>query len=265
MHTRTAALSAGIAALLGVGALVTGLGRASPSPFDLVMRDGFHSSAGPADKFVLGFRHEGPFTASAPFCFSGYALDLVLVPPLELRQFTCADGSGSITVRKFVVRADAQYTHEEGTWTIIEGTGRYSTLRGKGTSVLDTISGDPANHITTRYNETWGGVIDFDTTRPALRISQASVKRLSRPNGAYRIHVVCSARDEPADSAVAYAITVSGGGAFFRRSGTVTSGTISITFRVRPAKGVRKLRLTIVASDPVGNETKVTRNLRLPP
>jgi hypothetical protein len=257
------ALAAGAVVLLGVSALVTGIGRASPSAFKLVMENGFHSSTGPPDKFTLGFRHEGPFTASAPFCSAGYAVDLAFVPPMELRQFTCIDGSGSITARKFVVRANAQFTHEEGAWAIVEGTGRYSTLRGKGTSVLDTISGDPANHITTRYNETWVGVIDFDVTRPDVRISQASGKRLQRPRGSYSIRVAFSARDGSDGNAVSYAITVSGSGVFVHRKGTTTSGSVSMAFRVRPRKLARTLRLVLVASDPAGNETRIARQLRL--
>jgi hypothetical protein len=265
MDVRNIVLSAGVAALLGVAAFVAGIGRASPTSFELVMENGFHTPAEPPEKFSLGFRHEGPFTASAPFCSAGYAVDLALLPPMEVRQFTCSDGSGGITVRKLVVRADAQFTHEEGVWTIMEGTGRYSTLRGKGTSVLDTISGDPADHITTRFNETWAGVIDFDVTRPDVIISRASAKRLRRPKGVYSIRVTFTARDGSEGNAVSYTMTVSGRGLSVLRTGTTTSGTVSITFRVRPRKPARTLRLVLVASDPVGNETRVARQLRLPP
>jgi hypothetical protein len=228
------------------------------------MKNGVHTAAEPRDKFSLGFRHEGPFTASAPFCASGYAIDLALQPSTELRQFTCADGSGSITARKVISRADAQFTHEEAVWAIVEGTSRYSMLRGKGTAVLDTVSGDPANHIATSFDETWVGVIDFDVTRPTVSISQARARRLQRPKGAYVVRIAFSAGDGSAGNVVSYAMTVSGGGAFVRRSATTTAGTVSITFRVRPEKGTRRLRITVVASDPVGNETRVVRQLRLP-
>jgi hypothetical protein len=178
------ALPAGVVVLC-LAALLTGIGRASPTSFELLMKDGFHTPA-EGDKFPLGFAHEGRFTASAPFCSSGYALDLALQPPIELRQFTCSDGSGSITARKVVVSANAQFTHEQGDWMIVEGTGRYATLRGKGTSVLDTISGDPADHISTRFNETWVGVIDFDVTPPKVSISQASGLLRTRRDGGER-------------------------------------------------------------------------------
>ena len=264
MDVRKVALVAGVAALVGIAALAAGTGRASPSSFELVVKNGIHTAAGPSERFSLGFRHEGAFTASAPFCSSGYAVDLALQPPTELRQFTCADGSGSITARKVIMRADAQFTHEEAVWAIVEGTSRYSMLRGKGTAVLDTVSGDPANHITTSFDETWNGVIDFDVTRPTVTISQSSAKRLQRPKGAYVLRIAFSARDGSAGNAVAYAMTVSGGGAFVRRSATTTTGAVSIMFRMRPEKGTRRLRLTLVASDPVGNETRVVRRLRLP-
>jgi hypothetical protein len=242
---------------------VTGVGRASPTSFELVMKDGFHTPAGPADKFSLGFRHEGPFTASAPFCSSGYAVDLALQPPTEVREFTCTDGTGSITARKIVARADAQFIHEEGVWAIVQGTGRYATLRGKGTSVLDTVSGDAGNHITTRYNETWRGVIDFDVTRPDVSISQASAKPLRSPKGSYSIRIALSVRDGSDANAVTYAMTLSGSGVFAHRTGTTTAGTVSTTFRVHPRKPTRTLQLVVIASDPVGNETRIARKLKL--
>jgi hypothetical protein len=264
MDVRKVALLAGVAAFVGIAALATGIGRASPSSFELVMKGGVHTAAEPRDKYSLGFRHEGPFTASTPFCSSGYAVDLVLQPPTELRQFTCTDGSGSITARKVIIRADAQFTHEEAVWAIVEGTSRYSMLRGKGTAVLDTVSGDPANHITTSFDETWVGVIDFDVTRPTVSISQARATQLQRPKGAYVVRIAFSARDGAAGNAVSYSMIASGGGAFVRRSATTTSGAVSIRFRVRPEKGTRRLRLTLAASDPVGNETRLVRRLSLP-
>jgi hypothetical protein len=262
MGLRKVACPAGGAALLGAAALMTGIGRASPSSFELVM-NGFHSAAEPREKFSLGFRHEGAFTASAPFCAPGYAVDLELLPGTALRQFTCSDGSGSITARKSLLRADAQFTHEEGVWAIVEGAGRYSTLRGKGTYVSDVVSGDPADHITTTFREVWRGVIDFDVTPPAVSISRASAKRLRRPKRTYSIRVAFSARDGNGN-AVSYAMTVSGSGVYVRRVGTTTSGTVSTAFRVRPDKAARRLLLVIRASDPVGYETKVARQLTLP-
>ncbi len=235
---------------------------ASATSFELVM-NGFHSAAGPRERFSLGFRHEGPFTATAPFCSSGYAVDLQFVPPIELRQFTCSDGSGSITARKTINRADPLFTHEEGVWTIVAGAGRYATLRGKGTSVNDFVSGDPADHVTTTYREVWQGVIDFDVTRPDVRITQARATRLESPKSAYRIRVVFTARDGEKGNPLSYAMTLSGPRVFVRRSATTTSATVSTAFRVRPKQGARRLQLVLVVSDSVGHEARVARQLRL--
>jgi hypothetical protein len=264
MAFRRIALPAGVAALLGGAALVAATGRASPTSFELIM-NGFHRAAQPPETFSFGFRHEGPFTASAPFCSSGYAVDLRLVPTMARRQFTCSDGSGTITAEKFVRRADTLFAHEEDVWAIVEGTGRYSNLRGKGTSVSDVVSGDPANHITTTFREVWRGVVDFDVTRPQVSISRASVQQLQRPIGIYRIRVAFSAQDGSEGNAVSYAITASGFGVFLRRSGTITAGIVSTTFHVRPSRRVRRLQLVVVASDSVGNETRIARQLVLRP
>lgn len=260
---KTVAFPAGGAVFLSVAALFTGVGRAAPSSFELVV-NGFHRAAGPPEKFALGFRHEGPFTASVPFCASGYMVEVEApLPGLGLRQFTCNDGSGSVTTRKSIVRADPQFTHEEGVWAIVEGAGRYASLRGKGTYVTDHVSGDPGDHIATAYREVWRGVIDFDATPPVVRISAASAKPLARPKGTYSVRVVFTAEDGNDGNAVSYAMTMSGPGVFVRRTGTA-SGTVATTFRVRPRKRVRRLQVLVVASDPVGNETRVGRQLKLP-
>jgi hypothetical protein len=259
---RKAVFPVAIAAVLVAAALLTAVSRATPSSFELAI-NGFHSAAEPRDKFSLGFRHEGPFTASAPFCLSGYAVEVLLVPPTAVRRLTCSDGSGSITVRKTVERADALFTHEEGVWLIVDGEGRYATLRGRGVTVSNISSGDPADHITTTYHEVWRGAIDFDATRPAVRISRASATRLGRPKGSYAVRVAFSARDGDGENAISYAMTLSGPGVFVHRSATRSSGEISVTVRVRPKRGAGRLLLVVVVSDPVGNETRVTRQLRL--
>ena len=109
------------------------------------------------------------------------------------------------------------------------------------------------------------GVIDFDVTRPDVSISRASAKRLRRPKGVYSIRVAFTARDGSEGNAVSYTMTVSGRGVSVLRTGTTASGTVSITFRVHPRKPARTLQLVLVASDPVGNETRVARQLRVVP
>jgi hypothetical protein len=258
-------MRAGLVVLVSVGVLVTGA-RAAPSSFELVI-DGFRSPAAPVETFFAGFRNEGPFTASASFCSSGYAVDLEWLGPLGsvhgTRQFTCSDGSGSVTARQRVLRTDLT-TFLEGDWQIAEGTGQYATLRGKGTFAT-VLSGDPNSPATRTFRETWRGVVDFDAMPPMIAISRASAERLRRPAGAYRIRIGISVRDGSQANAVSYRIAVrSGAGELASKSGETTSGTASTTLRVRPKKNVRSLRLVIVASDPLGNERTVTRSLRLP-
>lgn len=258
-------MRAGLVVLVSVGVLVTGA-RAAPSSFELVI-DGFRSPAAPVETFFAGFRNEGPFTASASFCSSGYAVDLEWLGPLGsvhgTRQFTCSDGSGGVTARQRVLRTDLT-TFLEGDWQIAEGTGQYATLRGKGTFAT-VLSGDPNSPATRTFRETWRGVVDFDAMPPMIAISRASAERLRRPAGAYRIRIGISVRDGSQANAVSYRIAVrSGAGELASKSGETTSGTASTTLRVRPNKNVRSLRLVIVASDPLGNERTVTRSLRLP-
>ena len=251
--------------VVGGGTLLTAGAGAAPTSFELVI-DGFRSPAGPVEKFFAEFRNEGPFTASVPLCSSGYAVDLEWLGPLGsvrgLRQFTCTDGSGGITARQRVLRTDLA-TFLEGDWRIVEGTGRYATLRGKGTFAT-ALFGDPEAVTTRTFRETWHGLTDFDNVPPTIAISRASVKRLRRPQGSYTIRIVLSARDDNEGNATTYRIGVrSGAGELASRSGETTSGTVSATFRVRPKKSARSLQLVIVASDPLGNERTVTRRLNL--
>jgi hypothetical protein len=263
---RYSAIAAGVATVMTMGALVTGVARAAPSSFELLI-DGFRSPAAPPEKFFASFRNEGPFTASAVFCSSGYAIDLEWLGPLGavhgLRQFSCSDGMGSVTARQRVLRTDLT-TYLEGDWRIVDGTGRYATLRGKGTFAT-ALGGDPIDPTTRTFRETWRGLVDFDAVPPTVAISRAKAERLRRPTGSYSIGIAFTARDAGEGSAVSYRITVGSGAAVLvARSGETTSGTASATFRVRPKKNVKSLRLVIVASDPLGNERTVTRSVKLP-
>jgi len=251
---------------VGGGTLLTGGAGAAPSSFEVVI-EGFRSPAAPIEKFFAGFKNEGPFGASVPFCSSGYAVDLEWLGPLGavhgLRQFTCTDGSGGVTARQRVLRTDLA-TFLEGDWKVVEGTGRYATLRGKGTFAT-ALGGDPLDPTTRTFRETWRGLIDFDNLPPTIAVSRASAERLGRPKGAYRIRVVLSTRDATEGNAVTYRISVrSVSSELASRSGETTSGTASTTFRVRPKKNTRSVRLVIVASDPLGNERTITRRLNLP-
>ena len=238
--------------------------RAAPGQFEAVI-DGFRSPATPVEKFFSGFRNEGPFSASSPFCSSGYAVDLEWLGPLGLvhgtRQFSCSDGSGSITARQRVLETDLN-TYLKGDWRVVEGTGPYAKLRGKGTFAT-VLSGD--DFAARTFRETWSGLVDFDDTPPAVAVTTVKAQKLRRPAGAYSIRVAFSARDENAETAVAYKVSIHSGDRVAASKYGKTSGTVSATLRVRLWKSERRnLRVVIAGSDALGNEHVVSRLLRLP-
>ena len=238
--------------------------RAVPGPFEIVI-DGFRSPATPVEKFFSGFRNEGPFSASNPFCSGGYAVDLEWLGPLGLvhgtRQFSCTDGSGSITARQRVLETDLN-TYLKGDWRIVAGTGPYAKLRGKGTFAT-VMGGD--DFATRTFRETWNGVVDFDDTPPTVAVTTVKAQKLRRPAGAYSIRVAFSARDENAETAVAYKVSIHSGDRVAASRSGETSATASATLRVRLWKSERRtLRLVVVGSDAVGNEHIVSRLLRVP-
>lgn len=114
---------------VAVALLATGA-RGSPASFTLSF-DGSHvlDSSLPA-----GLRHEGRFTASAPFCPTGKAVDVrdIETEPLTvLLTFACDDGTGTFTA---YMPALAGEHGGVGAWKIVDGAGRYATLRGIGTT-----------------------------------------------------------------------------------------------------------------------------------
>jgi hypothetical protein len=70
----------------------------------------------------FGLRHEGRFTASAPFCSSGHAHDTSQIDDAgsltAWRVYECDDGTGSFTAFLPIVRGE----HEgSGSWKLVEG------------------------------------------------------------------------------------------------------------------------------------------------
>src|SRR5687768_2593965 len=118
-HLRKPALLLILIALVGFGAAsaMAALGAGSAAtPFELVFNGGYESDD--SGELLLG----GGFTSKAPFCESGSAVDV----DSGKARFMCADGSGSITL---------QFRPElwDPDWSIVEGTGQYAGLRGRGT------------------------------------------------------------------------------------------------------------------------------------
>ena len=95
--------------------------------------DGFRSPAAPVESSSPA-SDEGPFSASFPFCSTGYAVDLEWLGPLGLvhgmRQFSCSDGSGSITARQRVLQTDLN-TYLKGDWKIVDEPGRTASCGGR--------------------------------------------------------------------------------------------------------------------------------------
>ena len=255
-------LTGALTAALSVGAISANGRPGGASPFDLVF-EGRHEVA--ADSPV-GLWHVGRFTASGSFCSAGSATTIEMRgnTPADAegkRVLTCADGSGSATALVFPMESEHGGT---GSWRIISGTGDYAKLRGRGTFRSVRTGGDPDVFESITFRSTWAGVADRDDTPPGLAVSRMSVARLSRPPGSYILGIAFSAQ-EAQGNAVRYLIDVRVRGRFLAsRVGEMASGKTSATIRVRPAKNVRRLHVEITASDPLGNERKVSRDLILP-
>jgi hypothetical protein len=250
-----------VSRLLAIGALAAGVGAVvsgasgAPTAFRLDFT-GRHvvDAALPG-----GIRHEGRFTASAPFCPSGTAVDVrdIEVEPLTvLRTHTCDDGSGSFTA---FMPTLADEHGGSGSWKIVDGTGRYATLRGFGTYTGHIVSGDPNNFESIVYTTSWQGVVDFDAVAPTVA-AHATSKKLRKPPRSYSVRTAIDAHEGP----VTYSVDIRAGRSFlaFKR-GTSSSGRIAVTKRLRAPRGARALTVIVTVADAVGNETVSTLPVRL--
>jgi hypothetical protein len=245
-----------LALCAGVASALVGSAFAAPSAFRLSF-DGRHTPATFPTQF--GLKHEGPFTATGPFCTSGNAVDLrhETRPLAAVRRFTCANGD-SITLRV----VDFPSEHElgaHGDWKIIDGSGQYATLRGKGTWTSVSVSGDQADPATVTFRTTSEGIADFDAVAPAITISQASLRKLGGTPRTFLLRVAFSARDDVAENAVSYKLTIRAGSQLLATRTGQTAKPVSASMRVHASKVV----VTVVVTDPLGNERTVTRALRL--
>lgn len=259
---RAALVAVAAIAASAVGALSSAAGTAASPSFELV----FDAHRETADFSPVGFVGVGPFTASGEFCPSGHATTFGVRPDpgaIQLdRLLTCSDGTGSATaIVSFPAGAFEDRTG--GSWRIVAGTDRYTRLRGRGTFRSVRISGDSSDPLSVTYRSTWTGVADHDDVAPALAISRASVTKLRRPVGSYVLRLAFSARDA-SGSAVGYHVVVTGKGVLEGKSGTTASGNAAAAIRLKAAKGVRRLRVEITATDPVGNESRMSRSVAIP-
>src|SRR5919108_1741484 len=140
--------------IIAFGVLLAGVSpsHATP-PSDVVIHIDtvFPPDGGPAS---------GQFTATGPICSAGSTVDLfvlgggfqsgVVGELLAVKQFTCADGSGTflLLLRVHLV-FEPTTTTNTFTWSVLSGTGAYENLHGAGTGfgvfapggVLDTLTG----------------------------------------------------------------------------------------------------------------------------
>src|SRR4051794_19068399 len=186
LHYKTLLLTLAVAAVAVPAAFAAGLADGSvnavaaagagATPVTLTF-DGTHVTD---SSLATGLRHEGRFTAAAPLCAHGTAVDVEVVegaPLSVMRRYTCDDGSGTFTA--FLPAVAAEHGGN-GTWKIVTGTDRYATLRGQGTYTGHRVSGNPDDFLTVVYQTTWHGVVDFDAVAPSVAAT-ARAKKLRRP------------------------------------------------------------------------------------
>ena len=197
---------------------------------------------------------QGTFTAPLPLCPSGTWQG----NGLGSRVFTCTDGSGTFTATFDGELEDAASAH--GPWSIISGTGRYVTLRGKGTATVDAVSGP---NTSPTFSDTWSGVVDFDATSPKAKFTSAKVTRPQTRTGRWTVRVGFTAADNVQDNPVSFAAVGSSGRFSAHRVGTAAAGTTVLAYSFRRFPTMRILKVELRVSDPVGNTARIKISINL--
>ena len=264
-------------AMSAVGATALGA-RTAAGPFELTLEypvPWWENSSCPG----------GTFAAGAPFCTTGRVVELarrVGITDAKYR-FTCDDGSGSLVVSASVALDDhiaPQPSVIEGSWRILEGTGSYVGLRGKGSQRSEIVSElnpecvpEPGFECPwwippPTWRSTLEGVAGEDAVAPAIGFSGVDVRKLPRPAGAYSLDVAIALRDDVEGNPVSYTLRVTpttSARELASNIGTTQGGTISTTMRVRYYRPlVRAVLLRLTASDEVGNESSISQVVKLP-
>ena len=231
------------------------------APFMLVF-EGSRTASSETETFAFGFRDEGSFTALAPMCDTGLAVDienrLADGWMTELRRFDAGAAPGASSPGRGSWMGIRRWATRTGAWLIVAGTGAYEGLRGKGTYVRAFLEGEPAS-----IAEVWRGLVDYDDTAPEVTLGKISVTTPHQPGGAYLIRLRLSARD-PAGGQVTFLVTARSSILLAAKYDTAPSGSASVVLSVRPRAGERRVRLEVAANDQVGNERTVVRVLNLP-
>jgi len=243
-----------VAAVIGVAvaAAVPAGGEVDAAPFQLVF-DGRHTDA---------LLHEGPFTSTSTLCASGQAADVAIDERTlsATRLFSC-DGGGTFTARVSPLPNEHSGT---GRWQILSGAGPLADLRGQGTFTAALVTGsldDPRNLV---FRSTWAGVVDLDAAPPRLAVLGVKIQQLATPRNARRITLALSVKDA---NVVSYLLTVddrrSPPNVLASRSGRMGPRVWSVALRIRPKIGTRYLRFQLAAEDAVGNDSSLTKLVRL--
>jgi hypothetical protein len=255
-HLRKSAMLA-VLAIVGLGAAsamaaVTAVSAAKP--FELVL----NGEAEWDDWGVL--RTSEAFTSKAPFCESGSAAYV----DIGVRRFACADGSGSITLELLDI-GFPQASFGDGDWSILEATGQYAGLRGRGTFRSEALSEDEFGFA---FRTTYQGVADADAVAPTIAVANLKASKVKGKKGVYTIPVALDIRDNVGDNPVTYRVIVrreSDTGPWLASKSGEAIGGISFELRVRrPNERVRAVLIRTTAMDPVGNESSLDAWVKLP-
>jgi hypothetical protein len=105
------------------------------------------------------------------------------------------------------------------TWQILDGSGEYADLRGRGWVRAEPL--EIRDSVVT-FRSTLGGVADRDAIAPTIGISSARATKLRRPARAYSIRVALALRDDVEGNSVSYTLRVfsARGIELARKSGT---------------------------------------------
>ena len=204
----------------------------------------------------------GTFVATGLLCPSGTFSDGTAAPTGERvrvkRVLTCADGSGEIVA---VYDGVTENRDGPGTWKVFSGSGKFESLRGKGTTSNDSLTYDPTRGGT--FRNTWEGVGDFDRVAPTVKVTRLTATRLGPPR-TYAVRVAFSAEDNVRENAVAYTLSLFGPQRLAARAGVAASGTTSMTLRIRASRAAERIEVELTATDPLDNSRTVRRSVKLP-
>ena len=239
------------------------LGGATPASFQLVFVG--HNIA-PDFNGNGGVEHIGTFTTNSPLCPSGSGHDIAnSTLDVATRLFTCDSGATfTATLSPHVGELTGS-----ASWRIISGTGPLANLRGTGTLTSVLTAGDlsdiPNNLLALAFISTWTGTVDLDPTPPTLAVTRATIKKVKRPAGTYRLAVALAISDNDGDP-VSYALSLIDPRtleALERENGSTSAGSIGWTFSIKPSARTRQLRLEVDATDQVGNQTSLKQTIAL--